>query len=204
MEVNFIIKRDGSVVEFDKEKIVNAIYKAGEESGEFEIGEATFLASKVVEVIGKNLNLEKLSVEAVQDLVEETLLDSQYKKTAKAYIIYRENRAQARKRSLFKKRTSLKPYEYPELAEYVDAIRHSYWIHTEFNYVSDIQDFKVNVAKNEQTAIKNSMLAIAQIEVAVKTFWEIFLKRFQSQKLALLAIPLLRVKLDTMMPTPIF
>lgn len=177
MEVNFIIKRDGSVVEFDKEKIVNAIYKAGEESGEFEIREATFLASKVVEVIGKNLNLEKLSVEAVQDLVEETLLDSQYKKTAKAYIIYRENRAQARKRSLFKKRTSLKPYEYPELAEYVDAIRHSYWIHTEFNYVSDIQDFKVNVAKNEQTALKNSMLAIAQIEVAVKTFWgDIFKK----------------------------
>ena len=65
----------------------------------------------------------------------------------------------------------MKPYEYPELYEYVSAIRHSYWIHTEFNFTSDIQDFKVNVNDKERSAIKNSMLAIAQIEVAVKTFW---------------------------------
>jgi len=53
----------------------------------------------------------------------------------------------------------------------VDAIRHSYWLHTEFNYTADIQDFKVNISEKERSAIKNSMLAIAQIEVAVKTFW---------------------------------
>jgi ribonucleoside-diphosphate reductase beta chain len=76
-----------------------------------------------------------------------------------------------RERSLFRPRVNLKPYEYPELAEYVDAIRHSYWIHTEFNYTSDINDYKVNVNEAERTAIKHSMLAIAQIEVAVKTFW---------------------------------
>lgn len=65
----------------------------------------------------------------------------------------------------------LKPYEYPELLEYVDAIRHSYWIHTEFNYTSDIQDFKVGISDIERSAITNTMLAISQIEVAVKTFW---------------------------------
>ena len=65
----------------------------------------------------------------------------------------------------------MKPYEYPELLEYVDAIRHSYWIHTEFNFTSDIQDFKVNVSEQERNALKNTMLAIAQIEVSVKTFW---------------------------------
>lgn len=65
----------------------------------------------------------------------------------------------------------MKPYEYPELLEYVDAIRHSYWIHTEFNFTSDVQDFKVNVTDAERNALKNTMLAIAQIEVSVKTFW---------------------------------
>lgn len=73
--------------------------------------------------------------------------------------------------SLFEKRLHLKPYEYPELVEYVDAVRHSYWVHTEFNFTGDIQHFKVNVTPSERKAIQNTMLAIAQIEVAVKTFW---------------------------------
>lgn len=72
---------------------------------------------------------------------------------------------------LFSKRVNLKPYEYPDLLEYVDAIRHSYWVHTEFNYSSDIQDLKVNLSSEEAAIIKKAMLAIAQIEVSVKTFW---------------------------------
>jgi ribonucleoside-diphosphate reductase beta chain len=75
------------------------------------------------------------------------------------------------KTNIFEKRLNLKPYEYPELAEYVNAIRHSYWIHTEFNYTGDIQDFKTNLSNKEKSAIQNAMLAISQIEVAVKNFW---------------------------------
>lgn len=74
-------------------------------------------------------------------------------------------------RDIFKKRINLKPYEYPELLEYIDAVRHSYWVHTEFNYSSDIQDLKVNLSSDEAEIIKKAMLAIAQIEVSVKTFW---------------------------------
>lgn len=73
--------------------------------------------------------------------------------------------------SLFDPRVNLKPYEYPQLIEYKEAIRHSYWIHTEFNISSDIQDFKVNISDTERTIIKRTMLAISQIEVTVKTFW---------------------------------
>lgn len=73
--------------------------------------------------------------------------------------------------SLFTKRINLKPYEYPQLLEYIDAIRHSYWVHTEFNYSADIQDLKVNLSTEEAEIIKKAMLAIAQIEVSVKTFW---------------------------------
>jgi len=73
--------------------------------------------------------------------------------------------------NIFKKRQTLKPYEYPQLVEYVDAVRHSYWVHTEFNFTSDIMDFKVNVTEAERELIKRAMLAIAQVEVNVKTFW---------------------------------
>jgi ribonucleoside-diphosphate reductase beta chain len=86
---------------------------------------------------------------------------------AKEYITYRFNN----KPDLFRKRQNLKPYEYPELLEYVDAIRHSYWVHTEFNYTSDIQDLKVNLTPEEARIVNNAMLAISQIEVQVKTFW---------------------------------
>jgi ribonucleoside-diphosphate reductase beta chain len=99
------------------------------------------------------------------------LMELDFFETAKAYIIYRNERQKMRERDIFKKRVSLKPYEYPELAEYVSAVRHSYWIHTEFNFTSDIHDFKVNINEAERDAIKKTMLAIAQIEVAVKTFW---------------------------------
>ena len=173
----FILKRDGSKVNFDQQKITLAVQRAGAATAEFGENEAELLSSRVIDVIRNMEDNEKLTVEMVQDVVENVLLDSEYKATAKAYILYRDHRAAERKPDLFKKRLNLKPYEYPELAEYVDAIRHSYWIHTEFNYTSDIQDFKVNVSEAERVAIKNAMLAIAQIEVNVKTFWgDIFKK----------------------------
>lgn len=74
-------------------------------------------------------------------------------------------------RDLFSPRINIKPYEYPHLLDYVDAIRHSYWVHTHFNYDSDVQDMKVNLASHETEAINRTMLAISQIESAVKTFW---------------------------------
>ncbi len=72
---------------------------------------------------------------------------------------------------IFEERTQLKPYEYPGLLDYVDAIRNSYWVHTEFNFEGDVQDYKANTTPAERTVIKRTMLAIAQIEVQVKTFW---------------------------------
>lgn len=172
-----ITKRDFSVVDFEPEKITLAIEKAGAQTEEFDRTEANRLTEDVLDLIEAHNDYENLTVEKVQDFVEEALLNSQFKKTAKAYIIYRESRNQARKRDLFKYRLNLKPHEYPELAEYKEAIQHSYWLHTEFNYTSDIHDFKVNVTDHERTAIKNSMLAIAQVEVAVKSFWGDIFKR---------------------------
>lgn len=80
-------------------------------------------------------------------------------------------------KNIFKPRTNILPYEYPQLLAYKDAIRHSYWIDTEFNFTEDIQDFKVTLTDKERDVIKKTMLAIAQIEVNVKTFWGDLYKR---------------------------
>ena len=74
-------------------------------------------------------------------------------------------------------RVNILPYEYPSLLAYKDAIRHSYWIDTEFNFTTDIDDFKTKISDDEREVIKRSMLAIAQIEVNVKTFWADLYKR---------------------------
>tara|TARA_R100000734_G_C3317766_1_gene111190 strand:+ start:2729 stop:3709 length:981 start_codon:yes stop_codon:yes gene_type:complete len=80
-------------------------------------------------------------------------------------------------KNIFEPRTNILPYEYPQLLEYKDAIRHSYWIDTEYNFTEDISDFMTRVNSMEREAIKRTMLAIAQIEVNVKTFWGDLYKR---------------------------
>ena len=79
--------------------------------------------------------------------------------------------------NIFTPRVNILPYEYPSLLAYKDAIIHSYWIHTEFNFTTDIDDFKTKITDDEREVIKRSMLAIAQIEVNVKTFWADLYKR---------------------------
>lgn len=91
-----IKKRDGRIVEFDSSKITNAIAKAGKASGEFGEREARKLTMRVL-TLAHELRLGSLpDVEEIQDIVERVLLDSPFYKTAKAYILYREQHAQIR------------------------------------------------------------------------------------------------------------
>src|SRR5690625_4453383 len=100
-----IKKRSGEKVPFQKQKITKAIENAGMETEEFGVKEAESLSQKVVERIGE---LEELTVENIQDLVEDVLLNSKYKATAKAYIIYREMRKRDRSPDIFRKRIDRK------------------------------------------------------------------------------------------------
>ena len=91
-----IKKRDGRVVEFDSSKITAAVAKAGKASGEFDEREAKKLTLRVL-TLSHELRLGPVpDVEDIQDIVERVLLDSPFYKTAKAYIIYREQHAQIR------------------------------------------------------------------------------------------------------------
>ena len=174
MKIEYILKRNYSKKKFQTEKVTNAILQAmlSVNNGSAEDAEKiSFQVNSSLLENQKNIKNYVPNVEEVQDLVENELMKSEFKDVAKAYILYRNSQAQKRARNIFEKRITLKPYEYPELYEYVSAIRHSYWIHSEFNFTSDIQDFKAGLSDLERNAIKNTMLAISQIEVAVKSFW---------------------------------
>ncbi len=92
-----IKKRDGRIADFDSSKITQAIKKAGEATGEFNEREAKKMTMKVV-TLARDMRLGAIpEIEEIQDIVERVLLDSPFYKTAKAYIIYREQHNQIRK-----------------------------------------------------------------------------------------------------------
>lgn len=72
---------------------------------------------------------------------------------------------------IFDKRVSYKPFEYPEVLQFTDAMNKSFWVHSEVEFTADVQDFKSNLSPSEKEVVKRSLLGIAQVEVAVKTFW---------------------------------
>ena len=91
-----IKKRDGRTAKFDRKKIEKAIKKAGLETGEFDAAQAVELTDKVLGVLETRNQKRLPSVEDIQDIVEDALIDSKFKKTAKAYIIYRDQHKKLR------------------------------------------------------------------------------------------------------------
>jgi ribonucleoside-diphosphate reductase beta chain len=72
---------------------------------------------------------------------------------------------------IFERRLAYKPFEYPEVMDFINPINQTFWVHSEVDFTGDIQDFKVDLSPKEQNAIKRTLLAIAQVEVDVKGFW---------------------------------
>jgi ribonucleoside-triphosphate reductase (formate) len=91
-----ILKRDGVETDFDARKITNAIAKAGAATSEFDAAVAEKLTIRVLSIAEQLIDSGMPSVEKIQDIVEEVLLASPYRKTAKAYILYREQHARLR------------------------------------------------------------------------------------------------------------
>jgi ribonucleoside-triphosphate reductase len=94
--VTEIEKRDGTIVPFEASKITNAIAKAGKATGEFDEKVARRLTIRVLDLAQQVIGDKTPAVEEIQDIVEEILLSSTYRKTAKAYILYREQHARIR------------------------------------------------------------------------------------------------------------
>ena len=91
-----IVKRDGKIVDFNLDKITDAIAKAGAATEEFKHDRAAQLSEKVVKLAEETVKERTPTVEQIQDLVEKVLMDSSFKRTAKAYITYRQDRNKTR------------------------------------------------------------------------------------------------------------
>ena len=79
-----IVKRDGKIVKFDPKKIAEAIVKAGLATEEFKAERAEALTKKVLERAEEKITARTPNVEQIQDIVEEVLMESSFKKTARA------------------------------------------------------------------------------------------------------------------------
>ncbi|MCR4296243.1 MAG: ribonucleoside triphosphate reductase, partial [Elusimicrobia bacterium] len=90
-------KRDGSCVEFDQAKIRSAIARAGAATGEFGDADAGPLTDKVLKVLARRSASGPLTIEKIQDVVEHVLISADHFKTARAYIVYREQHRKMRR-----------------------------------------------------------------------------------------------------------
>lgn len=72
---------------------------------------------------------------------------------------------------LFEEQISRKPNLYPWTEDFVNAMHNGFWTDKEFNFQSDVQDFKINLNDQEREIIKRTLSAIGQVEVSVKKFW---------------------------------
>lgn len=99
-EVKYCRKRDGTIVAFEKSRIVAAIHKAFLEANEGN----RFIAHKVTETVVERVARIFLDdipdVETIQDVVEEVLAEYRFLKTAKSYILYRDEHNRSRKATL--------------------------------------------------------------------------------------------------------
>jgi ribonucleoside-diphosphate reductase alpha chain len=140
ISIKSIQKRNGLVVPFDLNKIKTAIWKAMLQTGEGSEKEAEMVANKVfaelVRIVKKHKNFVP-TVEGIQDTVENELILSDYVKTAKAYILYREKRAKLREKGLQvpdrvkKLAAESKKYFRNSLGEFVYYRTYSRWIESE-------------------------------------------------------------------------
>jgi len=77
----------------------------------------------------------------------------------------------SREYSIFEEQISRKPNRYPWVDKFIEAMHNGFWTDKEFNFKTDVQQFKVVLSDQEREIIVRTLSAISQIEVAVKTFW---------------------------------
>ncbi|MEM5879085.1 MAG: ribonucleoside triphosphate reductase [Candidatus Aenigmatarchaeota archaeon] len=156
-EVKFskIIKRDGRIVDFDQNKITEAIWKAAQAVGGKDRSLAEKLSSQVVELLKKQLKPGEIpTVEQVQDLVEKVLVENGHYKTAKAYILYRALHGQIRElvdsyldeKTWLVKENANTTFSLQSLNVHISSqVISQYWLHRIYNKTTpELRDAHIN------------------------------------------------------------
>lgn len=161
-----VVKRNGDVVDWQYGKIRSAVDKARSRCDD-DYSLSSHYIEDLVELHFLRKGDKVTSVDDIHRKVEDVLMQEGLYNVAREYITHRKSHMP----DIFRPRTEYRPYEYPKLAEYVQAINHSYWLFTHYNYNPDIQDIKVNMPPQQAETALRCILAISQIEASVKKFW---------------------------------
>lgn len=157
-------KKDNSIQDWDPSKVLRAINLAARRTTQ---PLSSDTAEAIITYVAEHIEENPVPVTTVHKLVENALMHFELFDIAREYISYRNTH----RPDIFRKRTQYKPFEYPELADFRLAILNNFWLHTHYNYNSDIQDMLVNMPSADSLTAKRAILAISQIEVKVKNFW---------------------------------
>ena len=141
-----VVKRDGTIVAFDAVKIADAIQRAGLATGEFSAEEAQRLTALVVKVLAYRHAGAVPEIENIQDTVEQTLIAADHFRTARAYIVYREQHKKLRE----------------DRKTLVDAV-------TSVNEYLERQDWRVNANANQGYSLGGLILNVSGKVVA--NYW---------------------------------
>lgn len=161
-----IKKRDNKTEFFDSDKLTTAIKNAAQEIQFTEFQEGVLC--KVTDAVRQKAQQKEQPVESstIMKLTETELMNHNLYDVARELILFRERN----KPDIFRRRVNYKPFEYNHLAEYVTAINHAFWLFSHYNYNGDVGNI-YQMTEGQRTLALRAILAISQIEVAVKKFW---------------------------------
>jgi anaerobic ribonucleoside-triphosphate reductase len=111
-DLSHVVKRGGETAPFDADRIRSAIERAGRATGEFDETEALLLTGQTLKVLAHRFTDGRPAIEQIQDVVEQVLISANHLKTARAYIVYREQRARFRedKKTVVEVESSINEY----------------------------------------------------------------------------------------------
>ena len=141
-KINYVIKRNGAVVPFNPERITNAIYRAAVTMGGRDRSMAEELSKQVVALLEQQTPAgQSPTVEQIQDTVEKVLIENQHARVAKAYILYRADRASHRQHQIDDSSTPSSNIPWAKIWHILDwAVEHG---------VNTIEGFNQRIAKGE-------------------------------------------------------
>jgi uridine kinase len=179
-KIEQVIKRTGAVVPFNKERIVNAIYRAAVAVGGRDRAIADRLADQVVEVLEETMPAGKTpTVEEIQDIVEKVLIENGHARTAKAYILYREERSRHRRLKIAHQNRDSSNIPYRKLWETLSwAVDHE--LHT-------VDSLNARIARGEFADIVRESDAFYQEDVY--TAADMIKERLDEVKIVIIAGP---------------
>ena len=164
-EIEQVVKRTGAVVPFKRERITNAIYRAAVAVGGRDRATAENLTDEVIEILEEETPPDEIpTVEEIQDVVEKVLIENGHAKVAKAYILYREERARRRQERAFRSAHPSTNIPWHKLWEVLDwAVAHELHTVEQLNARIDRGEFPQIVRETDRAYTEDITTAMEMI-----------------------------------------